>query len=124
MINEEIKELIEIRTTGENSLEFTISFPSSFPAFQGHFPGNSILPGIVQIMAVQAALEKKSGLRMVLHEIINAKYKAPVLPGEQINGSLHFSLQKSSCEVSCSLLHGSDKKSDLKINFHCEEVRS
>ena len=121
MINEEIKEWMEIRTTGDNSLEFMITFPSSFRAFQGHFPGNSILPGVVHIMIVQAALEKNFSRRLLLREIINAKYKAPVLPGEEIKGSLHFTLQESSCEVSCSMHHGTDKKSDLKINFQCEE---
>lgn len=121
MINEEMKQLMEIRDTGEDSLEFRIIFPSSFSAFKGHFPENSILPGVVQLMTVQAAMEKKLGLRMILHEISNAKFKAPVLPGEEIMGTLHFILQESACEVSCSLQHGADKKSDLKLNFHCEK---
>lgn len=123
MMPQEIKNFMNIKDTGENSLEFSITFPDSFSGFQGHFPGNSILPGVVQLMTVQTALEKKLNRRLSLYEISAAKFKAPVLPGEKIEGALHYTLHESSCEVSCSLQHGTDKKSDLKINFHCVEIR-
>ena len=121
MINDEMKQLLQITKDEEGSLEFSITFPSSFSVFQGHFPGNLILPGVVQILLVQTSLEKKLNLRLRLQEIINAKYKAPVLPGEEIRGNLHFTVQENSCEASCSLQHGEDKKSDLKVRFHFEQ---
>lgn len=123
MMRQEIENFMEIKDTGENSLEFSITFPPSFSGFQGHFPGNSILPGVVQLMTVQTALEKKLNSRLTLCEIASAKFKAPVLPGEKMEGSLHYALKESVFEVSCSLSYETEKKSDLKINFQCGETR-
>lgn len=63
----------------------------SDPILQGHFPGNPILPGVVQVEAMaQAAvvLANLSGLfDPKLHHcyfigIQEAKFRAPVVPGE------------------------------------------
>lgn len=63
----------------------------SDPILQGHFPGNPILPGVVQVEAMaQAAvvLASLSGLfDPKLHNcyfigIQEAKFRAPVVPGE------------------------------------------
>ncbi len=63
----------------------------SDPILQGHFPGNPILPGVVQVEAMaQAAvvLAHISGLfEPAVHNcyfigIQDAKFRAPVVPGE------------------------------------------
>ena len=33
-----------------NGWRTEVTFPEDFPAFQGHFPGHPILPGVVQIL--------------------------------------------------------------------------
>lgn len=64
---------------------------NSDPILQGHFPGNPILPGVVQVEAMaQAAviLAQKSGVfdpeTQVCYfmGIQEAKFRAPVVPGE------------------------------------------
>ena len=59
------------------------------PHFQGHFPGFPIMPGvlIVEAMAQVAGLmvmEKGADSIPMFASIDNAKFKAPVRPGDQI----------------------------------------
>ena len=72
--------------------------------FQGHFPGNPILPGVIQIeIMAQASLcatygvMKDSGKRinMLFTRISNAKFKKPILPGMDVRA-----------EVTCSKVKG------------------
>ncbi|MEW6599913.1 MAG: hypothetical protein AB1499_02995 [Nitrospirota bacterium] len=59
-------------------------FPENFIGFQGHFPGNKILPGICQIQSALCMLERSKGKRAVLREIVSAKFFSPVLPAEEL----------------------------------------
>lgn len=66
----------------EASAEFC--FPSDFVGFQGHFPGNPILPAIVQTAAVRYVAERllDRPLRPMLLKKI--KFKGVVRPGEPL----------------------------------------
>ena len=59
-------------------------FADDFIGFQGHFPGNKILPGICQIQCVLSTVEQASGKRAELREIVLAKFTAPVLPNDEM----------------------------------------
>jgi 3-hydroxyacyl-[acyl-carrier-protein] dehydratase len=59
-------------------------FPEEFIGFQGHFPGQKVLPGVCQIHCVLAVIEQGAGVPVVLREVLLAKYAAPVLPGETL----------------------------------------
>ena len=60
------------------------------PFFQGHFPGQPIMPGVLVIeamaqvagvMAFRAGVEGKSVFFM---SIDNAKFRRPIVPGDQV----------------------------------------
>jgi len=72
----------EAKDSAELSAGFI--FPEDFIGFQGHFPGNKILPGICQIQCALSLLEKWQGKKAVLKEIISAKFFSPVLPAEEL----------------------------------------
>ena len=57
-------------------------FPADFMGFAGHFPGNPILPGIVQIMA--GALTAGQGRDLPLRGVPRCKFLRPVVPGERL----------------------------------------
>lgn len=59
-------------------------FPPEFIGFQGHFPARPVLPGACQIQCVLTTLEGGLGQRVVLREIVLAKFVAPVLPDQEI----------------------------------------
>lgn len=58
--------------------------PADHPAFEGHFPGNPILPAVVQIHLCLAAALRLSGQARQLDEVRRAKFMRPVLPGDAV----------------------------------------
>lgn len=57
-------------------IEKAFVVPCDHPAFDGHFPGRPILPGVVLLAEALAALEPASGW-----SIRSAKFTSPVAPG-------------------------------------------
>lgn len=59
------------------------------PWFQGHFPGNPTVPGVLLVeMLAQAAgfleAEPLAGQRIFLARILDARFKAPAFPGDRL----------------------------------------
>jgi 3-hydroxyacyl-[acyl-carrier-protein] dehydratase len=56
------------------------------PHLQGHFPGNPIMPGVllIEAMAQAAGLLLPEGSSAVLAQIKDARFRRPVVPGDQI----------------------------------------
>ncbi|MDQ2972219.1 MAG: hydroxymyristoyl-ACP dehydratase [Rhodanobacteraceae bacterium] len=50
---------------------------AAHPTLPGHFPGNPIVPGVVLLQRVAAALSQWRGARVVA---LDAKFLAPLLP--------------------------------------------
>ncbi len=62
------------------------------PFFQGHFPGRKIMPGVLQIEALAQAggillyhsLDNPETKIVLLSKVNNAKFRKPVVPGDQL----------------------------------------
>ncbi len=59
-------------------------FPARHPGFQGHFPGNALLPGFLHIELVLDILRIHFP-HVELRAVRNAKFLRPVLPDEMID---------------------------------------
>jgi 3-hydroxyacyl-[acyl-carrier-protein] dehydratase len=85
-VKEEIKNSLKNFNASEDgggiSAEFT--FGKGFSGFQGHFPGNPILPGVCQIEMVLAVLEKALKHKMTLKTLDRGKYVNAVKPDETV----------------------------------------
>ena len=62
-----------------DSLQTTLRIDPAHPALAGHFPGNPIVPGVVVLERVAAALRAWRGERV---EKLDAKFVQPLLPDE------------------------------------------
>ena len=84
-----IDRIVEFR--GENELTAIKNVTINEPFFQGHYPGNPIMPGVMQIEAMaQAAgllmlrsirLEEKTAFFMSVDKV---KWRRKVIPGDQL----------------------------------------
>ena len=65
-----------------------VTFNESF--FQGHFPGNPIMPGVLvveamaQVSGILALHDKGRGNSVYFMSIDKAKFRKPVVPGDQL----------------------------------------
>lgn len=62
-----------------NAARFTV--PASHPSLPGHFPGRPVVPGVVLLAQVQAAIESAHGPLPALR-LPQVKFMRPLLPGE------------------------------------------
>ncbi|MBI4879933.1 MAG: hypothetical protein HY812_09800 [Planctomycetes bacterium] len=69
---------------GAGALSATFLFPRDLAVFAGHFPGSPLVPGVYLVEAVRAALERARGRSLRLVEVRDARFTAPVLPGDLV----------------------------------------
>jgi UDP-3-O-[3-hydroxymyristoyl] N-acetylglucosamine deacetylase/3-hydroxyacyl-[acyl-carrier-protein] dehydratase len=99
---------------GEDSLVAIKNVTINEPYFQGHFPGNPVMPGVLQIEAMAQAggvlmLRRGSseGKTTLLMSVDKVKFRRPVRPGDQL--ILNAKLLKArgnklaSAEVTCTV---------------------
>jgi 3-hydroxyacyl-[acyl-carrier-protein] dehydratase len=73
-----------LAATGTETGARRYRFGPGFIGFSGHFPGNPILPAIVQIRAVVSLAEAESGKTLRLAAVRSAKFLAPIRPDEDV----------------------------------------
>jgi len=69
---------------GGDATSVSYRVPADHPAFQGHFPGNPVLPGIVQIRLFLLSANRLTGKEWELQEVKRAKFLQPVLPNQTV----------------------------------------
>ena len=63
---------------GEGSCTFSV--PGAFSGYRGHFPGNPILPGIVQLSFIRRLSERRLGRPLRLAGVRRIKYLRMITP--------------------------------------------
>ena len=61
-----------------------LTFPKSFSGFNGHFPGQPILPGVCQIQCAVSLLSKAMSTPLKLASVVKVKFLNTVGPDEEI----------------------------------------
>lgn len=69
---------------GSDATSVSYVVPPDHPAFEGHFPGSPVLPGIVQIRLFLLTAQRLTGKAWQLGEVQRAKFMRPVLPGQKV----------------------------------------
>jgi 3-hydroxymyristoyl/3-hydroxydecanoyl-(acyl carrier protein) dehydratase len=83
-----------------------LAIPADHPAYDGHFPGNPVLPAVVLL---DAAIES---LGPAPCEIVSAKFHEVVRPGEPLaiehevlpNGTVRFTIRSAQHPVASGIL--------------------
>ena len=76
--------LREPSQAGDGTVKGRYCFPESFIGFQGHFPGNPILPAVVQIQAAQVCICRALDENMIVSKVINGKFLETVEAGAEL----------------------------------------
>jgi len=82
-LREQIKKCMYDRASQGGKEIVKFRFPREFAGFDGHFPGNPVLPGVCLLQAGAVILEMLYG-PVCLREIAEAKFYNTVLPDEEI----------------------------------------
>ena len=63
------------------AVDLRVAVPRDHPAFEGHFPGRPILPGVCLLAEAMAALEAATRTCAADWRVESAKFTSPVGPG-------------------------------------------
>lgn len=61
-----------------------LTVPEAHPAFEGHFRGDPVLPGVALVDLVLSELRRALGSELWLHAIPALRFRAPVRPGDAL----------------------------------------
>ena len=64
----------------ENSLNSIITINPNHNIFDGHFPENPVLPGVVQLQIIKELLENEFNKSLILIKGSNIKYTSMIVP--------------------------------------------
>ncbi len=89
---------------GENCIVGIKNVTANEPHFTGHFPGYAVMPGVLIIEAmaqvagvlVTVLAPHTRGQLMLLASVENAKFRKPVVPGDQLRIEMKLSRLKRS----------------------------
>ena len=90
-------------------------FSGDLDLFAGHFPGNPILPGIVQIEMVKFAVEQAHGNRFWIRSIKKTKFASLIRPDIPIRLSIEMTPSDDNLSVRATLK--TEEKIAGKINL-------
>ncbi len=139
----DIKELIpqrepflfiqEIQSIDENSIDVSMRFADDMDFFQGHFPGNPIVPGVIlteHCFQSGAALISNQGdsellnTLAVVSRINSAKFKHIVKPNETIKTHTELIEKMGNAAFFKSTVKNEEGKKVLLLEFACTLVEN
>ncbi len=100
---------------GDQQITAQFCFSGDLDLFAGHFPGNPILPGIVQIEMVKFIVEQAHGNNFWIRSIKKTKFASLVQPDTPIH--LSISLTPSDDALSVRATLKTEDKIAGKINL-------
>ena len=73
-----------------HSYHAVVSLNACHPIYQGHFPGNPVVPGVCQVQMVKELVEKAVNHTLTLFESDNIKFLSMISP--KVNQQLEFNI--------------------------------
>jgi len=113
-MKEKIRKQIQVSSLEEGTFTATFSFPATFSGFDGHFPGQPVLPGVCLIQVVLVAVEKALERKPELAGIVLAKFVAVTRPDETLTAV---------CKVDETLIrakisHGEERVAEVRLRVN------
>lgn len=96
-------ELID-KSVLENSIVLTLNIKDSIVWFDGHFPEQAVLPGVVQlhwaVQIVRLHFSQLSITKSQFQQASNVKFKSMILPNQLVKLSLSYNEEKNKVNFS------------------------
>jgi 3-hydroxyacyl-[acyl-carrier-protein] dehydratase len=120
-INEQIKGCVmESPRQTERGWEQNYVFPEGFIGFQGHFPGNPILPAIVQLMTARQSIAGQLGCDVVITKVTRAKFHEMIQPCVVVTVLWNARQQEDGYMCKCVLEAGGKAAASFNLAVKCK----
>jgi len=105
------------------SVNGTFVFQPDFPCFQGHFPDQAILPGIIQMAAVRSLAIKALNQQLVPTATGRIKFRDLIQPKERISITVNLKRHQMTWRAAFSIRSENETVATGRIDF-CEKKDS
>lgn len=85
------------------------------PIYEGHFPEQSVVPGVCTLTIIRESLSRAMGCKVKFQTIKECKYVAALLPQENLRIRLNFTVSDS-LQVKGTVARCDDQQVVLKLN--------
>ena len=117
-IIEEIRECSTIAAhETQRGFEKEFLFKSDFSGFQGHFPGNPILPAIVQLITARESIIEQMDKELVITKITRAKFQKMITPDTPFTVIWNITGEEDSFICKCILETDGETASSFNITL-------
>ena len=106
----------------DNKIIAEIEISAGHDIYKGHFPGNPITPGVVQIQIVKEILESFYKKELRLLSIPRCNFLKIWNPNDTPNITVEISFSENPLQVSAVGLHNSDTYFKLSATFSSEPM--
>mgnify|MGYP001615127723 CR=1 FL=1 len=113
--------LKELTSPREGELEAVFIFPAELDIFSGHFPGRPIVPGVLELEMVRAAMERFTGSPLRMVSVEKAKFVREVKPKDRIALTLSFTASGRLLAVNGRALVGEEKAAQIELTLEKEQ---
>ncbi len=87
---------------GEN-IEASIILNKEHPVFEGHFPGNPILPGVCTLQIARELIQEAVGKNLMLSRASNIKYLGFISPVTDPEVAFSIGYRQNDAVVTCNI---------------------
>lgn len=98
-----------------------LTFAPDFPAFQGHFPNQPVLPAVVQTAAVRLIAAQHLGAQLIPARVDRAKFKNMIGP-EKVTVSMK--IDRAGNEITINFSIATDKGKAATGTLSCKVVEN
>lgn len=115
---------IESFTNQDGKVEAGIAVDAGHKIFEGHFPGQPVLPGVCMMQIFKELVEKAVSQKLFLYQADNCKFLSMVDP--RVSPKLKFSIDYTTTEgyIKASGVLKNEEATFLKINNCSFKVES
>lgn len=79
----------------ENQVNAQVRLNPNHEVYKGHFPGQPVVPGVIQLQMIKELLEKAVNEKLLLNRMVFTKYLRMIVPGTSpvINLQINYSMK-------------------------------
>jgi 3-hydroxyacyl-[acyl-carrier-protein] dehydratase len=104
-------------TPGIGQFVITIELNPDHPIYEGHFPGNPVVPGVCQVQMVREGLETLKNIKGTLRSAGNIKFLNVIVPSEHPTLTVRYKVKSPHPEnINFSAIISSGSTTFLKFN--------
>ena len=117
--SELLKRIHDFQRHDDGSYSAAITFNPAFTGFDGHFPGNPVVPAVCQLSAVEVLAHMALGHKdLKLATISLMKCRAPLLPNDTATFIFHILKEENTITVKADISTAKQKNaSKFKLIF-------